>query len=85
MIREAESIREEFGEVSRRFEIALERAEESVDGGLIEAADSYLEQALAISTREDAAAVRAMTFLDGFAWVAWASDELERVSGEGGG
>lgn len=85
VVREAESIREEFGEVSRRFEIALERAGESVDAGLIEAADSYLGQALVISTREDAAAVRAMTFLDGFAWVARASEELERVSGEGGG
>lgn len=81
-VQRAEAIREQFSEVCRRFEIAIERGEASPGLGAIEAAELYLDQALEISTSDDDASLRAMAFVEGFAWVSWAIDEMERVSGE---
>jgi hypothetical protein len=85
LVRRAEAVREGFIEVQRRFEIAIQRGDGSPEASAIEVAESYLERAMEMSTKGDAPTLRAMAFLDGYAWVSWAIDEVEALSGEGGG
>jgi hypothetical protein len=84
-VEEAEAVRQRFEEVRERFEIALRSAADQDDPASREVADSYLGQALEISTQDNAPTLRAMAFSAGFEWIARASEELRALSGGAGG